>query len=248
MYRPPKAAPRAFVRRVRTSGGTVQHAGRRVGRPLWIAPRADAADRQEPGGFRAGRPSDPHWMPQQRITLGMLQKVFSDSPRVCIGNRNPAAPGDRAMRILHRVTEREREVLRLLARAQSNQQIARSLGISIHGVKRHVSNLLLEIRLLEPDRTRPGGVPALGRSGAPAGSGRTDRCDRPLSRRRFPVRRGVLRAAPHPPGRASLLEQRLLLALPLPPQPPVPCPHHHGAVAAAVAPRAAGTIQPRSRT
>ncbi|AKN68984.1 hypothetical protein QR97_03375 [Streptomyces sp. PBH53] len=85
-----------------------------------------------------------HWMPQQRITLGMLQKVFLGFTEGMHRQSNPAASGDRAMRILHRVTEREREVLRLLARAQSNQQIARSLGISIHGVKRHVSNLLLK--------------------------------------------------------------------------------------------------------
>jgi DNA-binding NarL/FixJ family response regulator len=43
-----------------------------------------------------------------------------------------------------RLTERERTVLALLSQGLSNQLIARSMGISIHGVKRHVSNLLMK--------------------------------------------------------------------------------------------------------
>ncbi|PJN24010.1 response regulator transcription factor [Kitasatospora sp. CB02891] len=43
-----------------------------------------------------------------------------------------------------RLTERERAVLTLLVQGQGNQQIASSLGISIHGAKRHVSNLLVK--------------------------------------------------------------------------------------------------------
>ena len=38
--------------------------------------------------------------------------------------------------------EREREVLRHVAQGASNQEIAAALGISIHTVARHVSNLL----------------------------------------------------------------------------------------------------------
>ncbi|MEU6670243.1 LuxR C-terminal-related transcriptional regulator [Streptomyces sp. NPDC046727] len=85
-----------------------------------------------------------HWLPQHRITLSMLQRVFLGFTEGMHRPVDLAPAGDRAMRLLHRVTEREREVLRLLAQAQSNQQIARCLGISIHGVKRHVSNLLLK--------------------------------------------------------------------------------------------------------
>ncbi|MGC5010858.1 LuxR C-terminal-related transcriptional regulator [Streptosporangium sp. DT93] len=43
-----------------------------------------------------------------------------------------------------RLTGRERAVLGLLLRGMSNHQIARSMEISIHGVKRHVSNLLVK--------------------------------------------------------------------------------------------------------
>jgi DNA-binding NarL/FixJ family response regulator len=53
----------------------------------------------------------------------------------------PAAAGPRSPA---RLTRRERAVLALLVQGQSNQQIASSLGISIHGAKRHVSNLLVK--------------------------------------------------------------------------------------------------------
>ncbi|MFG2986895.1 LuxR C-terminal-related transcriptional regulator [Streptomyces sp. NPDC048258] len=43
-----------------------------------------------------------------------------------------------------RLTEREHTVLGLLLNGLSNHQIARSMNISIHGVKRHVSNLLVK--------------------------------------------------------------------------------------------------------
>lgn len=41
-----------------------------------------------------------------------------------------------------RLTNREHEVLRLLARQNSNKQIAKSLSISLHTVKNHVHNIL----------------------------------------------------------------------------------------------------------
>jgi len=43
------------------------------------------------------------------------------------------------------LTERENEVLRLMARGQSNKQIARSLHISEKTVKTHVSNILSKL-------------------------------------------------------------------------------------------------------
>ncbi|MFQ6148355.1 response regulator transcription factor [Streptomyces seoulensis] len=43
-----------------------------------------------------------------------------------------------------RLTEREYTVLGHLLNGLSNHQIARAMGISIHGVKRHVSNLLVK--------------------------------------------------------------------------------------------------------
>lgn len=85
-----------------------------------------------------------YWLPQHRITLNVLEDVFLSISGTLPQRTDPVPSGERALRILQRVTERERDVLRLLGRGQSNQQIASALGISIHGVKRHVSNLLLK--------------------------------------------------------------------------------------------------------
>lgn len=101
-------------------------------------------DEHEPGNRAPdGRPIE-YWLPRRQITLDVLQKIFLRISGTMPRRTDPALFGDRGLRILQRVTERERDVLVLLARGQSNQQIAQSLGISIHGVKRHVSNLLLK--------------------------------------------------------------------------------------------------------
>jgi DNA-binding NarL/FixJ family response regulator len=46
---------------------------------------------------------------------------------------------------LERLTERETDVLRLLAQGQSNQEIARNLSISDTTVRSHVSNILMKL-------------------------------------------------------------------------------------------------------
>lgn len=50
-----------------------------------------------------------------------------------------------------RITHREQEVLVLLVDGLSNKQIARRLGISVHGAKRHVANVLAKLDC--PNRT-----------------------------------------------------------------------------------------------
>jgi two-component system, NarL family, nitrate/nitrite response regulator NarL len=49
------------------------------------------------------------------------------------------------------LTPRERQALKLLAEGLSNKQIARRLGISEHGAKRHVGNVLAKLNC--PNRT-----------------------------------------------------------------------------------------------
>ncbi|MFF5726812.1 response regulator transcription factor [[Kitasatospora] papulosa] len=89
------------------------------------------------------------WLQEQRIDSQVLQRVFEHLAAVSlypvVGEPPPHPPRTVAERGLDRVTQRERAVLSLLAQGQSNQQIARALGISIHGVKRHVSNLLIKL-------------------------------------------------------------------------------------------------------
>lgn len=91
------------------------------------------------------------WLQEQRIDTHVLQRVFDQLTAVSLHPDtgepppSPHSSGTVAERGLDRVTQRERAVLSLLAQGRSNQQIARSLGISIHGVKRHVSNLLIKL-------------------------------------------------------------------------------------------------------
>jgi ATP/maltotriose-dependent transcriptional regulator MalT len=50
-------------------------------------------------------------------------------------------PSPRSSVLLEPLTEREREVLRLLLEGASNREIARRLFLSVNTVKRHVYNL-----------------------------------------------------------------------------------------------------------
>jgi DNA-binding NarL/FixJ family response regulator len=59
----------------------------------------------------------------------------------------PAAPAD-TMRITEELTARELEVLRLMARGQTNKQVAAELKISEHTAKFHVSSVLAKLGAL----------------------------------------------------------------------------------------------------
>ncbi|MFF3444416.1 response regulator transcription factor [Streptosporangium sp. NPDC002721] len=66
------------------------------------------------------------------------------APPVVPLSRNAGSGGSGGGELTERLTEREHTALTLLLRGMSNNQIARAMGISIHGVKRHVSNLLVK--------------------------------------------------------------------------------------------------------
>ena len=61
--------------------------------------------------------------------------------------RPPAVPAD-TMRITEELTARELEVLRLMARGQTNKQVAAELKISEHTAKFHVSSVLAKLGAL----------------------------------------------------------------------------------------------------
>jgi DNA-binding NarL/FixJ family response regulator len=75
---------------------------------------------------------------------GVASRLLARTPARLSGPVTPPRPDD--------LTAREREVLDLLAEGASNQQIARSLGISLKTVQNHVSRIL--DKLQAADRTQ----------------------------------------------------------------------------------------------
>jgi DNA-binding NarL/FixJ family response regulator len=75
---------------------------------------------------------------------GVATRLLARTPGRSSAPASPSRPDD--------LTTREREVLDLLAEGASNQQIARSLGISLKTVQNHVSRML--DKLQAADRTQ----------------------------------------------------------------------------------------------
>lgn len=71
-------------------------------------------------------------------------------PGVLATYRTAAAPRAAAAALVDELTDREREVLRLVGRGSTNQQIAEELFITEATVKSHVGNILSKLQL--PDR------------------------------------------------------------------------------------------------
>ncbi len=70
---------------------------------------------------------------------GFVLDAFRDAP--------PATPADVSDPELDRLTAREQDVLRLLARGYSYREIARELFISVKTVETHASNVLRKLQL-----------------------------------------------------------------------------------------------------
>jgi DNA-binding NarL/FixJ family response regulator len=67
---------------------------------------------------------------------------IADRVLACFGSRPPVEP-------FPELTEREREVLQLLARGEPNAAIARQLGAAEKTVRNHVSNILTKLQVLD---------------------------------------------------------------------------------------------------
>lgn len=95
-----------------------------------------------------------HWLDRPGVA-GLITRIEQwSAPPAC----PPGPPRPMAVRpalsaddagdvpgLLASLTEREREVLALLAEGQSNKLIARALDLSLHTVKRHVANILTKL-------------------------------------------------------------------------------------------------------
>jgi DNA-binding CsgD family transcriptional regulator len=90
-----------------------------------------------------------HELRRQRQLEELLRHVVSTASKVS----SPAEPvendglGSRTRPSLRGVTEREREVVRLLAQGRSTAQIAAQLGISPRTIRNHVQNILCKLHV-----------------------------------------------------------------------------------------------------
>lgn len=76
------------------------------------------------------------------------------APRVLTAYRGSVAPAQREARLLDELTERETDVLRLMARGAANSEIARELHVSEGTVKSHVGSIFLKLGV----RDRPAAI------------------------------------------------------------------------------------------
>jgi DNA-binding CsgD family transcriptional regulator len=79
------------------------------------------------------------------VAVGMLTAFFCDGIEPAADTAAPAPAAAAGPSAATPLSPRELEVLRLLAAGESNQQIARRLGLSPHTVERHVANLYRKI-------------------------------------------------------------------------------------------------------
>lgn len=81
------------------------------------------------------------WAGQSRISPSMASKLLSEFAAMT------KASGDRPQVPTPRLTEREMEVLRLVAKGMNNRDIAKELYISENTVKNHIRNILEKLHL-----------------------------------------------------------------------------------------------------
>jgi len=81
------------------------------------------------------------WAGQSRISPSMASKLLNEFAAIS------KASGDRSQIPAPRLTDREMEVLRLVAKGMNNRDIAKELYISENTVKNHIRNILEKLHL-----------------------------------------------------------------------------------------------------
>jgi DNA-binding NarL/FixJ family response regulator len=72
-------------------------------------------------------------------------QVLREFRRLSQGNPDPRPPEPRPPSATDLLTERENDILRLIARGQNNKEIGETLSVSIGTVKNHVSSILTKL-------------------------------------------------------------------------------------------------------
>jgi two-component system nitrate/nitrite response regulator NarL len=105
----------------------------------WIGADIEAAVAARPDGYVAVRD-----LTSSSLRRALHQVTVGDVPlpEQVASYLLEVARRDMRTAPITRLTPREDDVLELLVAGHSNQEIATSLGISIHGAKRHVSSIL----------------------------------------------------------------------------------------------------------
>lgn len=81
--------------------------------------------------------------------LGMCKQLYCARALITPADARKSAICDRAQYIFPALTEREREILHLIARGQSNAEIARELAPSPKTVYNYVSNILSKLQVAD---------------------------------------------------------------------------------------------------
>ena len=92
----------------------------------------------------------------QGMAMELLKRVFNEAPRCeegpAVDTSQRGSDNQRWHPLLEKLSQREVEVLGLLARGRTNQEIARNLLVSVSTVKKHVQHVIAKLRV--SDRTQ----------------------------------------------------------------------------------------------